>query len=430
MLNDMNVQKRKQNMKIYSIYRAISMDILFFYAIDFLFLTQVKNISPADVVLKLSFFALFMIILQIPANILIDKIGARKCTILGNFFNAIYLLIILFATNFRELVIAEFFSALCFSIKDISDTTLLNMSIPESEKRGEIFSKIEGRGSKNYYYLNAITLVLAGVLYTINPYIPVILAIIIAIIATILSLGFQEIEITSNSISDVENKTTTLKEYVNDFKNSFKFIIKSNRLRSLIIYSGIMWGIFCLISTYRTSLLDNIGISATWISVISAIVGIASGIGSKRQLKIHNRFKNKTLSVLAITTAMMIWLSGIMGNANISPTIIMVLITIFYIIINMSMGSYLVLMTRYLSNFTTPSILPKIYSINAISKNVFRMLIGFVGSYILSITNTANSLILTGIMFSIITLALISYMKTRTGLKPDEYKKEDIYFEE
>ncbi len=30
MLNDINVQKRKQNMKIYSIYRAISMDILFF----------------------------------------------------------------------------------------------------------------------------------------------------------------------------------------------------------------------------------------------------------------------------------------------------------------------------------------------------------------------------------------------------------------
>lgn len=61
MEKDVNIQKRKQNMKIYSIYRAISMDILFFYAIDFLFLTQVKNISPSDVVLKLSFYALFMI---------------------------------------------------------------------------------------------------------------------------------------------------------------------------------------------------------------------------------------------------------------------------------------------------------------------------------------------------------------------------------
>lgn len=168
---NVDTQKRKQNMKIYSIYRAISMDILFFYAINFLFLTQVKHISPSEVVLSLSFYSLFMIILQIPANILINKIGTRKCTILGNFFNSIYLLIILFVTNFEWLVIAEFFSALCFSIKDISDTTLLNISIPESKKKGEIFSKIEGRGSKNYYYLNAITLVLSGVLYTINPYI-------------------------------------------------------------------------------------------------------------------------------------------------------------------------------------------------------------------------------------------------------------------
>ena len=79
MKTDINTQKRKQNMKLYSMYRAISMDILFYYAIEFLFLTQVKNISASDVVLKSSFYAMFMVILQIPANILIDKIGTRKC---------------------------------------------------------------------------------------------------------------------------------------------------------------------------------------------------------------------------------------------------------------------------------------------------------------------------------------------------------------
>ena len=130
MKTDINTQKRKQNMKIYSIYRGLSMDLLFIYAIDFLFLTQVKNISAADVVLKSSFYALFMIILQIPANILIDKIGTRKCTILANVFNAIYLVIIMLARNLSDLILAELFSALCFSIKDISDTTLLNISIP------------------------------------------------------------------------------------------------------------------------------------------------------------------------------------------------------------------------------------------------------------------------------------------------------------
>ena len=413
MINDINTQKRKQNMKIYSMYRAISMDLIFFYAIDFLFL-------------KTSFYALFMVILQIPANILIDKMGTRRCTILANIFNTIYLLMIIFAIDLKTLIIAEFFSALCFSIKDISDTTLLNMSIPETDKKGEIFSKIEGRGNKNYYYINAITSVLSGFLYTVNPYIPVIGATIIAAIATVLSAGFQEIE---NPNQIAEKKNISIDKYIIDLKNSFKFIIESNRLRSLLIYSGIMWGTFCLANTYRTSLLEEIEIPATWIAIIAAIIDIASGIGSKKQLKIHKMFKNKSLSVLAFTTAIMIWLSGIIGNSNLLPNSIMILVTIFYIILNANKGIFGVLMTRYLSNFTNSNILPKIYSVNSISRNFFRMIIGFLGSYILSITNTANSLILTGIIFTIVVLSLISYMKTRTGLKPEEYQKDDIEFD-
>ena len=114
MINDINTQKRKQNMKIYSMYRAISMDLIFFYAIDFLFLTQVKNISASDVVLKTSFYALFMVILQIPANILIDKMGTRRCTILANIFNTIYLLMIIFAIDLKTLFILDFFIFLFF----------------------------------------------------------------------------------------------------------------------------------------------------------------------------------------------------------------------------------------------------------------------------------------------------------------------------
>lgn len=425
MKNDINTQKRKQNLKIYSIYRGISMDLIFFYAIDFLFLTQVKNISASDVVLKTSFYALFMIILQVPANLLIDKIGTRRCTILANIFNTSYLLIIMFSKNLNHLIIAEFFSALCFSIKDISDTTLLNISIPDGEKKGEIFSKIEGKGNKNYYYINAVTSIFAGLLYTVNPYIPVIAATIISIFAIILSAGFQEIQPDNN----VKAKSMDLDEYMIELKDSFKFIIQSNRLRSLMIYSWIMWGTFCLISTYRTSILEEIGISAIWISIVTAVVGIAAGIGSKNQLKVHKMFKNKTLSVLAVTTAVMILLIGIFGNSSLNCNIIMIAIMIFDIVINADKGIYGVLMTRYLGNFTNEKILPKIYSINSISRNVFRMIIGFLGSYLLKITNTANATILAGIIFTIVAIALISYMKTRTGLKPEEYKKDDIEFD-
>lgn len=425
MKKNIETQQRKENMRLYSMYRSISMDLFFIYAIDFLFLTQVKNISASDVILRSSFYAFFMIILQLPANIFIDKIGVRKSVILANIFNAIYFLIIIFSRNLQDLIVAEFFSALCFSIKDVSDTTLLNISIPDTDKKGEIFSKIEGKGNQNYYYINAIASVLAGFLYTVNPYIPMILGTIISVFAIILSLGFQEIE----TDTDTNKEKFSTSEYMNDLVKSIKFIVKSNRIRSLILYSGIMWGTFCLISTYRTSLLEEVGISATWIAIVTAIVGIASGIGSKYQLKFHKMFKNKSLSVLAITTAVTILLSGIVGLTNIKPNTIMIFVTIFYIIINLDKGIFGVIMTRYLGNFANETILPKIYSINNISRNLFRMIIGFLGSYLLDVTDTANSLILTGIIFVIVIIALITYMKTRTGLKPEEYKKEDIEFD-
>ena len=76
-----------------------------------------------------------------------------------------------------------------------------------------------------------------------------------------------------------------------------------------------------------------------------------------------------------------------------------------------------------MGNFTTEKILPKIFAVNAIGKNVFRMSIGFLGSYLLTVTNTANSTIIFGIILTIVSIALISYMSTRLGLKPKEYKK-------
>ena len=284
--------KRKQNMKIYSLYRMLSLDIIFYYAIEFLFLTQVKNISAADVVLKSSFYALFMIILQIPATIVVERLGTRRCTILGNIFNVIYLNLIIFSTNFEMLVFAGFISAICFSLKDISDTTLLTQSIPACSKKGEIFSKLEGRGSKNYYYINAVT----------------------------------------------RNTNISIISYIKELKDGFKFVIKSRRLRSLMLYSGIIWGAFCLISTYRTSLLKDIGTQEQLIAIISAIVGIASGIGANGQLYFHKKYRNKSFSIILIITSIMTLIMGFVGITNISFVYMVVIITLANIIIKLLQG--------------------------------------------------------------------------------------------
>lgn len=419
-MNDIEITKaKKQNMKIYSLYRAISLDLIFYYSVEFLFLTQVKNISSSDIVLATSIYAIFMIIFQIPASTIIDKLGTRKCTILANIFNSIFIILIMICNNLSTLILAQFISALCFSLKDISDVALIKYSIPKTKKSGEIFSKLEGKGLRNYFIFNSISAILAGFLYVINPYIPLILSLIITVLSTIMSFGFIDIEEKGQSSTD--------KTYIKDLMQSIKIIINSQRLRSLFLYSGIAWGIFTLMGTYRASLLVDIGAPEQIITTVAAIVGIASSIGSKSQLKFHNRLKNKSLTTILLIIIIAIFIAGIVGVINISYNISLVFIVACFCAINFSKGVSLVITKRYLSNFADEKILTQIYAINAISKNILRAIIGFIGSYLLRITNTANSMIIIGILLTITVLGLISYMKTRLGLKPEEYSETEIF---
>ena len=66
------IQMRKRNMKLFPSYKKLAWDYIFFYTINFLFLTQIKGINPADVVLIDSFYYLFSFIAQIPATFIIE----------------------------------------------------------------------------------------------------------------------------------------------------------------------------------------------------------------------------------------------------------------------------------------------------------------------------------------------------------------------
>ena len=180
----------KRNMKLFPLYRAISFDYLFFYTINFLFLTQIKNISPANVVLEDAFYSLFIIIFQIPAVLTIELIGRKKCMVLGNLSNVIYILLFLLSDSLLDLIIAEIFASIAFSLKDVSDLSLLNESIPQASTKSRIFAKLTSKGLSGYFILNSISLMISGFIYTINGYLPIIISLCIVIFSFLISLAF------------------------------------------------------------------------------------------------------------------------------------------------------------------------------------------------------------------------------------------------
>lgn len=419
--NEKVVKARKINMKLYPFYRAFASDIIFLYAIKLLFLTQVRGVSVSDSIFSVSMYALFMVFLQIPAMIVIQKIGYRKSAFLSNLFNIFYVGILMFSSNVVHLCIAEFMSALTFSLKDVAEPSLLSASIPKTQKRGKIYSKLEGKGKAHYYYIDAITAVLSGFMYAANPYLPLIFAIVVSAFACLLSLLFEDIK-----EEEEKQESINVKEYIGQLQKSFKFILKSKRLKSLLIYSGITWGFMCIMSQYRTSILQDINTPAQIIGIMSAIFGIVSGIASKKQVEFHNIFKNHSLSVIMISCATAMMLSGAIVLIKVPVWLCIVIILMLGLVGKIDNAMNNILTNRYLGNFSSGEMTSKIYATNSIVRNIFRTIIGMIGSWLIGVVPSANAMFYAGGVFLIISFALMLYMRPRVGLKPEEYKKEEI----
>ncbi len=369
------VHARKKNMKLYPLYRMWGVDIVFLYAIRMLFLTQVKGFSSQDVVFAISLYALFMVILQVPATILIKKIGYVKSAFLSNVCNIIYITLLIFSSNIAMLFFAEFISALTFAIKDVAEPSLINNSIPKTKKKGNIFSKLEGKGTSRYNFLNAIADIVSGSVYLINPYLPLILAIICSVIACIIILQFEEL---SPNQKKSEKEENIIKDYISDLKISFKFIIQSRRLRYLLLYSGLFWGLRCLVVSYKDSILVEIGTSAVIIGIVSALLEISAAIAAKKQGKFHKKFRNKSLTYIAMSFALCTIFSGLIVVFKAPFILELSIIVLSFIIISADNVMSGILVNRYLANFSNPDILLKIYSVNAISRNILRFTFGFI----------------------------------------------------
>ncbi len=141
----------------------------------------------------------------------------------------------------------------------------------------------------------------------------------------------------------------------------------------------------------------------------------------------HKLFKNKTLSAILILTTISILVAGLTVIFNVPYIISLIILIVCFVIISINKGMSLVLSNRYLANFSNENILTQIYAANAMVKNLLRAIIGFLGSYLLDITTTANAMVIIGIFLAVITISLISYMKTRLGLKPEQYDENEIF---
>ena len=407
----------KHNMKLYPLFRMLSFDFLFFYTIDFLFLTQVKNISPAQIILVDSLYALFGIIWQIPANVILDKTSRKFSLVLGNFLNCVYILLIILSKNIYHIAIAECVCSLGFALKDMASPAILNESIPETKRRGHIFAKLNGKAISGYYILNAISLIISGFLFSMNGYLPISICFGITIFSFLLSITFIE-PLKNKNLHLVENQTNlNSDEDEVSLREAFKFISKSGRLKSLILYSSLMSSFIAILTSSQVYLIEELNLNSGYIGIIFAFLGIISAIAAKRQNKFQEKFKNKTLTVIAIGISLSIMTSTI-GYIFKFPIIITLIITVFcYSIKYAANGIYQVLILKYLSNFANESIDSKIYSIQLLSVSICNAILGIAASYLFDYIESYYAMLILATCFLVLFIFSLIYMNNKLRSK-------------
>lgn len=309
-----------------------------------------------------SIYALFLLLFQIPSAIIIERIGNRKSLILGCTLITLQIAMMIFANNFGILVIAYSLSALGNAIKEIADNTLLYDSSKVCKGKNS-YGNIDAEGSAYSYIFNTISIILA--------------------------YRFEDVEI--------ENKEkTSIKQSIEDMKQGFKFVIKSKRLRALILFITVFTGTLLMISTYEKSLLKDLKVSPEYFGIIFGILTIVQCFSVKCQDKIHNKFKNKTLTFISIPVFISFIILGIVASSKLSSIFIMIVVAIAFFVQHFLRGPYWTLEKRYITNFTNSDIRTKVLSCANLVKGIGKMSIAFLGGLLLEYYSISISYIIVG----------------------------------
>ena len=183
-------KKINRFIKIYPLYYGLVGDLLFYIAIDTLFLTSVKNFSAAEIISVSAISQLVCVLLQFPILFVIKKIGNTAAVRLGALCILLSSLFITFGKNY-------YFVLFGIMLHEV-DIILLNASVVALENNLDLigrrndFVRIRTFGDTAYSVITMIIAFAVGYIFNLNHYLPMIGCITTCAIGFLLSFFIKD----------------------------------------------------------------------------------------------------------------------------------------------------------------------------------------------------------------------------------------------
>lgn len=288
--------------RIFPWYLGLSGDLLFWIAIDTLFLTVVKNFNASQIVSLTTVSLVTCILLQPLLLKIIKKTGNTNSVRMGALLLLIASLLLTFGKKYVVIALGNIFYEIAFTFQNMANVMLKNNL--ELQNRNDDYIKIKAKANTIYAIVTMIISFIASIMFNLNNYLPMLGCIAFCLICFILSFYIADYSQYDKVKKEIKNKSN-----------------KKIRYSKLIVILLVSYGLFYPIVNSGQSngklfiqqeLLLNFDVETTALIIgailcISRMIRVISNISFN---KIHNKYKEKVGVILpillSISTVLMI----------------------------------------------------------------------------------------------------------------------------
>ena len=301
----MEQEKMTKFNKIFPWYAGLSGDLLFWVAIDTLFLTVVKNFNASQIVSLTTVSLITCIALQVPLLKIIKKIGNTNSVRLGSMLLLVSSLLLTFGQNYIVVALGKVIYEIAFTFQNMANAVLKNNL--ELQNRNNEYIKVKTKSNTIYATVTMIISFIANLMFNLNNYLPMFGCITFCLICFVLSFYIVDY----SKYNKIKEETKIKSKTKINYTRLIIVLIVSYGLFYPIVNSGQSNGKLFI----QQELLLNFDVEKTALIIgailcVSRIVRVVSNIAFNR---IHSKYKEKVGVILPILLSISIVLM-IMGS--------------------------------------------------------------------------------------------------------------------
>ncbi len=288
----MGQEKMTKFNKIFPWYAGLSGDLLFWVAIDTLFLTVVKNFNALQIVSLTTVSLITCIALQVPLLKIIKKIGNTNSVRLGSMLLLVSSLLLTFGQNYIVVALGKVIYEIAFTFQNMANAVLKNNL--ELQNKNNEYIKVKTKSNTIYATVTMIISFIASLMFNLNNYLPMYGCITFCLICFILSFYIVDY----SKYNKIKEETKIKSKTKINYTRLIIVLIVSYGLFYPIVNSGQSNGKLFI----QQELLLNFDVEKTALIIgvilcISRIVRVVSNIAFN---KIHSKYKEKVGVILPI----------------------------------------------------------------------------------------------------------------------------------